>query len=171
MLDDIGKLGDLYRPVVKQCLPFGYCTPRRALSELLQHRWFRALHHELCLVRCGAPCKGDIHSANLPNFSIVPVMPLPISAAFLANSDLAPFLRPWISPFGDPLTAFRCDSARTDCRGGPIFDEDCRFCACAKTARNSAVRSWIEVVPIISGSMISRNRCIVQMRKRLCDWV
>lgn len=83
----------------------------------------------------------NIRSASLPNFSIVTVMPLPISAAFLANSDLAPLLELWISPFGDPLAALRCDSVRRDCRCAPLLNEDCRFWAWANTALNSAVRS------------------------------
>ena len=58
---------------------------------------------------------GYVHSASLPSFSIVPVMPRPISAALLANSDRAPFLVPLVSPLGDPLAARFCDSVSSDC--------------------------------------------------------
>jgi hypothetical protein len=58
----------------------------------------------------------DIHCASLSSFSIVPVMPRPISAAFRANSDLAPLLGPLVSPFGDPLAARLWASVNSDCR-------------------------------------------------------
>ena len=58
---------------------------------------------------------GHEHSASLPSFSIVPVMPRPISAALLANSDRAPFLVPLVSPLRDPLAARFCDSVSSDC--------------------------------------------------------
>ena len=90
-----------------------------------------------------------VHCANLSSFSIVPVMPRPISAAFLANSDLAPFLGPFSSPLGDPFAARLCVSVSNDCRCTPTLAEDFLFCACAKTVLNSAVRSCIEVVTII----------------------
>ena len=79
---------------------------------------------------------------------MVPVMPRPISAALLANSDRAPLLADLISPLVDPLAARFCDSVSKDCLWAPIFVEDCRFCAWARTALNSAVRSCIEVVVI-----------------------
>lgn len=56
-----------------------------------------------------------VHSASLPSFSIVPVMPRPISAALLANSDRAPFLALLTSPLGDPLAARLCESVSKDC--------------------------------------------------------
>ena len=93
-------------------------------------------------------CTQHIRSASLPSFSIVPVMPRPISAALLANSDRTPLLGPLVSPFGDPLAARFWDSVSSDCLWAPIFVEDCRFCAWARTALNSAVRSCIDVVVI-----------------------
>jgi hypothetical protein len=93
----------------------------------------------------------NVRSASLPSFSIVPVIPLPISAALLANSDRAPFLGPLTSPFGDPFAALLCDSVSRDCLCWPIFADDCRFCACARTALNSAVRSCMDVVVISTG--------------------
>ena len=63
----------------------------------------------------GADEESNVHSANLPNFSIVDVIPLPISAALLANSDRAPLLEPWPSPMGDPFAACFCDSVSSDC--------------------------------------------------------
>ena len=90
-----------------------------------------------------------IHSASLPSFSIVPVIPRPISAALLANSDRAAFLGPLASPLGDPLAALLCDSVSNDSLWAPILVDVCLFCACARTARNSAVRSCIEVVTIL----------------------
>lgn len=56
-----------------------------------------------------------VHSASLPSFSIVPVMPRPISAALLANSDRAPRLAPLTSPLGDPLAALLWASVSNDC--------------------------------------------------------
>lgn len=76
-------------------------------------------------------------------------MPRPISAAFLANSDLAPFLEPFGSPFGDPFAARLWVSVSSDCRCAPTLADDFLFCACAKTVLNSAVRSCTEVVTII----------------------
>lgn len=90
-----------------------------------------------------------VHCASLSSFSIVPVMPRPISAAFLANSDRAPFLGPFVSPFGDPFAARLCLSVSNDCRWAPTLADDFLFCACAKTVLNSAVRSCTEVVTII----------------------
>ena len=92
-----------------------------------------------------------IRSASLPSFSIVPVMPFPISAALLANSDLAPFLADLATPLTSPL-ALLCVSVSRDCLCAPTFVDDCRFCACARTARNSAVRSCIEAVIILRAS-------------------
>ena len=56
-----------------------------------------------------------VHSASLPSFSMVPVMPRPISAALLANSDRAPLFALLTSPLGDPLAARFCDSVSKDC--------------------------------------------------------
>lgn len=102
-----------------------------------------------------------VHSANLPSFSIVPVMPLPISAALLANSDLATFLGPLTSPFGEPFATLLCDPVRRDCRCEPTFVEDSCFCACAKTALNSGVRSCMEVVVIFCNSGTPAIKMIV----------
>lgn len=98
-----------------------------------------------------------VRSASLPSFSIVPVIPLPISAALLANSDRAPFLGPLTSPFGDPFAALLCDSVSRDCLCWPIFADDCRFCAWARTALNSAVRSCmdVEVISTAHGDLAS----------------
>lgn len=67
--------------------------------------------------------QGHLHSASLPNFSIVPVIPLPMSAALLANSDLAPLLGLVESPSRDPLAALLCDSVSSDCLCAPTLFE------------------------------------------------
>lgn len=70
---------------------------------------------------------------------MVPPIPLPISAALLANSDRLGFE----SPSALPPAAF-CESVKRDLRCAPIFDVACLFCACARTDLNSVVRSWME---------------------------
>jgi hypothetical protein len=60
---------------------------------------------------------------SFSSLAIVPEMPLPISAAFLANSDLLGF----VSPFAEPFAAF-CESVRSDCLCAPILDDAWRFC-------------------------------------------
>lgn len=55
---------------------------------------------------------------SFSSLAIVPEIPLPISAAFLANSDLLGF----VSPFVEPLAAF-CESVRSDCLCAPILDD------------------------------------------------
>ena len=109
------------------------------------------LCHLCVLPRTSTP---HVRSANLPSFSIVPVMPLPISAALRANSDRAPFLAPLASPLGDPFAALLCESGSRNCLCWPIFVDDCRFCACARTALNSAVRSCtdVEVISATQGA-------------------
>lgn len=84
------------------------------------------------------------HCANFSNFPIVPDIPLPISAALLANSDRLGCA----SPFAPVFAAF-CESERSDCRCAPTFDDVCRRCTWAKTDRNSVVRSWIEDTAIL----------------------
>jgi len=79
-----------------------------------------------------------VHCASFSNFPMVPPIPLPISAALLANSDLLGLE----SPSALPPAAF-CESVRSDFLWAPIFEEACRFCACARTDLNSIVRSWI----------------------------
>ena len=91
-----------------------------------------------------------VRSASLPNFSIVPVMPLPISAARLANSDRPPFF-PWASPLRLPLAALFSDSVSNDCLDAPTFVVARFFCAWARTALNSIVLSWIEEVTMSAG--------------------
>ena len=91
-----------------------------------------------------------VHSASLPSFSIVPVIPRPISAALLANSDRCPFLGTFASPLRNPLAALLCESVSNDCLWALILVDVCLFCAWARTARNSAVRSCIEVVTILT---------------------
>ncbi len=106
-----------------------------------------------------------VRSASLPSFSIVPVIPLPISAALLANSDRAPFLGPLISPFGDPFAALLCDSVSRDCLCWPIFVDDCRFCACARTVLNSAVRSCMDVEVISTSHSTPASVQILILRR------
>lgn len=101
---------------------------------------------------------SNVRSANLPNFSIVDVIPLPISAALLANSDRAPFLEPLPSPMGDPFAACLCDSVSSDCLCDPTLVDDCLFCACARTARNSAVLSCMEDVAIENYQRLAHDR-------------
>jgi hypothetical protein len=86
---------------------------------------------------------NDLHCANFSNFPIVCEMPLPISAARLANSDLLGF-----SPFALPFAAAFCESVRSDCLCAPTLDEACRFWTCVRTDRNSFVLSWIEETAI-----------------------
>lgn len=153
MLYDICQLVYFDRPVVEQRLPFRDYS--RTSCQRLR------LHHESSN-RQGLGClsnlymhpttsKPHVRSASLPSFSIVPVIPLPISAALLANSDRAPFLDPLASPFGDPFASLFCDSVSRDCLCWPIFVDDCRFCACARTVLNSAVRSCMDVKVIPTG--------------------
>jgi hypothetical protein len=71
---------------------------------------------------------------------MVAAMPLPISAAFRANSDLLGLA----SPFVPVLAAAFCESVRRDCLCAPTFDEAWRFCTWVRTDLNSLVRSWIE---------------------------
>lgn len=94
-------------------------------------------------------------------------MPRPISAALLANSDRAPLLATLMSPLGDPLAARFCDSVRSDCLWAPIFVEDCRFCAWARTALNSAVRSCIEVVVIFERGADGAAKPVLQSSSSL----
>lgn len=86
---DICELGDLHRSVIEQRLPFSNYILQRTLSDIFQENVLRAIHYDGCWPN-GWFMQENIRSANLPSFSIVAVMPLPISAAFLANSDLAP---------------------------------------------------------------------------------
>lgn len=81
--------------------------------------------------------KIALHCANFSNLPIVPDMPLPISAALLANSDL----RGLPSPFPLPLAAAFCESVRRDCLCAPTFDDACRRCTWVKTDLNSVVLS------------------------------
>ena len=85
-------------------------------------------------------------SASLCNFSVVPVMPRPMSAARFANSDLAPLFLGPPSPDSDPFCL--CPSVkRFSLSPFPL----CLRFACASTALNSAVRSWM-LVTILEGS-------------------
>jgi len=79
---------------------------------------------------------GVLHCASFSNLPIVSEMPLPISAALLANSDLLGFASPFAAAF--------CESVRSDCRCAPTFDDACRFWTWVRTDLNSVVRSWIE---------------------------
>ena len=76
-------------------------------------------------------------------------MPRPISAAFRANSDRAPLLGPFTSPIGELLAARLWASVSKDCRWAPPLVELLVFCAWARTALNSAVRSCIELITIV----------------------
>jgi hypothetical protein len=87
---------------------------------------------------------GVVRSANFCNFSMVPDIPLPISAARLANSDRRG--RPF--PVASPFAAAFWESLRSDCRCAPTLDEACRFCTCVRTDRNSFVRSCIDATAI-----------------------
>jgi hypothetical protein len=89
-------------------------------------------------------CSVDIRCANFSNFPMVTPIPLPISAALLANSDLLGF------PSGLPFAAAFCESVRRDCLCAPTFDEACRRCTCVRTERNSLVRSCIEETAMAS---------------------
>lgn len=149
MLYDICELRDLDRSVIEQRFSFGYCFQIQ-VSQFLQI-WITGT---TSAHTCYSPMQRSlyIHCANLSSFSIVPVMPLPISAAFLANSDLTPFLAPFSSPFGEPFAARLCVSVSSDCRCAPALADAFFFCACAKTVLNSAVRSCIEVVTIVGSA-------------------
>ena len=87
--------------------------------------------------------------ANLSSFPIVAVMPLPICAAFLANSDLDRF-PPGTCQFAPPSAALRCASVRSACLCPPTLVEDCFFCAWFRMDLNSLVRSCIEVVTMVA---------------------
>ena len=80
-------------------------------------------------------------------------MPRPISAAFRANSDLVPFLGTLASPLGEPFAACLWASVSKDCRWAPTLDWFLFFCAWARTALNSAVRSCIEPVAMIGSAL------------------
>ena len=97
-------------------------------------------------------------------------MPSPISAALLAHYDLAPLLPFYTSPMGDPLAARFCDSVSKDCLWAPIFVEDCRFCAWARTALNSAVRSCIEVVVIFEQRTRAAAKSVLYYFSILAAW-
>lgn len=102
-------------PVVEQCFPFCYYNAvswLATMSELLERT---SAPRRMADLEPGTDGMSNVHSANLPNFSIVDVIPLPISAALLANSDRAPFLEPLPSPMGDPFAACLCDSVSSDC--------------------------------------------------------
>jgi hypothetical protein len=89
--------------------------------------------------------------ASFSSFPIVPEIPLPISAARLANSDLLGFR----SPFADPLAAAFCASDNNDCLWAPTLEDVWRRCAWTNTDRNSFVRSWIEVTAMMSNEKSS----------------
>ena len=124
----------------------------------------------MAVLEPGTDVESNVHSANLPSFSIVDVIPLPISAALLANSDRAPFLEPLPSPMGDPFAACFCDSVSSDCLCDPTLVDECLFCACARTARNSAVRSCIEDVAMGNYLSPADSRALMTDSLHLTQW-
>ncbi len=129
MLDDICQFCDFNRSIVEQRFPL-----RHYIAASSQYR-----SESASLPRIGIPF--HVRWASLSNFAIVPVMPLPISAALRANSDLVPLRAPFASPFGDPEASLLCLSESSDCRCAPIFEIAWRFSICVRIERNSLVRS------------------------------
>lgn len=82
-----------------------------------------------------------LRCASFSNLPIVAEMPLPISAAFLAKSDL--LTRP------SPFAADFCASLSSDFLCALALLAFWRRCAWARTDLNSAVRSWIEATAIL----------------------
>ena len=103
LFDNEGQFVDFDGSVVEECLPFGHCM-------------------YLFSIQCLREWESILHCASFSNLPIVPEIPLPISAALLANSDLLGFA----SPFALPFAAF-CESVRSDCLCAPTFDDPCRF--------------------------------------------
>ena len=66
--------------------------------------------------------RSNIHCASLSSFAMVPVIPLPISAALRANSDL-PFRPDVTSPLGEPFASRLWVSESRACRCAPTFDD------------------------------------------------
>lgn len=85
-----------------------------------------------------------IRCANFSNLPIVPDMPLPISAALRAKSDLLGLSSVL------PLAVAFCESVRSDCLCAPTFDDACRFWNWVRTDLNSCVRSWIEDIAMLT---------------------
>ena len=104
LLDDECELVDFSRPIVEQRFPLSHCDSNTASAP-------QSGNGEI-----PPRIPSNLHCASRSSFSIVPVMDFPICAAFLANSDLAPFLPPVTWPLGDPFAALRCASDNRDCR-------------------------------------------------------
>jgi hypothetical protein len=131
LLNDIRQLGDLDGSVIEQRFPFGHCS--------------RVRHPSI------GSNRADSHSASLCSFAVVAVIPRPISAAFLANSDLLPFGAP---ASADPFASRRCESDSSACRCAPTLVEAMRFWAWPRIALNSPVRSWMDGPVMFAGSRV-----------------
>ena len=129
MFDYEGQFVDFDGSVIEECFPFGHCISSALRREDLAGR--------------------ILHCASFSNLPIVTEMPLPISAALLANSDLL--------GFASPFAAF-CASVRSDCLCAPTFDDACRFCTWVRTDLNSFVRSWIEDTAMMISVAGDRSR-------------
>lgn len=121
LLDDIGQLGNLDRPIIEEGFSFGDCLVR----------W---------IINTTTTVRKHSRSASLCSFAVVAVMPRPISAALLANSDLLPCG----APSADPFASLRCESDSKAWRCAPTLVEAMRFWAWPRMALNSPVRSWID---------------------------
>ena len=104
-----------------------------------------ANHQHNAIRRLPSKHRRSSHCASFSNFPIVAAIPLPISAALLANSDLLGFP----STVAPSFAAAFCESVRSDCLCAPTLDEACRLCTWVRTDRNSFVRSWIEDTAIL----------------------
>lgn len=87
-----------------------------------------------------------LRCASFSNLPMVAEMPRPISAAFLAKSDL--LTRP------SPFAADFCASLSSDFRCALALFAFWRRCAWARTDLNSAVRSWIDATAILRHSTV-----------------
>jgi len=99
------------------------------------------------LISMGRSSKSVLRLANrarFSNFSMVDEIPLPISAAFRANSDLLGF-----EAFASPFAAFFCESVRRDCLCAPTLEVACLRWNWVRTDRNSFVRSCIDDTAIL----------------------